>query len=339
MFSVAADVRFEVSDGEAGRRLDRVLKKIFREASLSFIYRIIRKDVKVNGRRVSGEKLLGSGDIVEIFLPDEQIEELRRSHPAKFSAAKRQFEIVYEDENILIVNKPFGLLTHGDETTKKNTMTNQVTAYLTGAKTWTLGGANIFAPAPANRLDRNTTGLVLFGKTLPAVRDLAVMLKGGEEGSAYAEKAYLTIVKGTFADPLTLRARMVRDSDMNMTKVLPELSGEGRVMVMEALPLKTGKGYTLVEARLLTGRTHQIRAQLAEAGFPVIGDRKYGDGDINWKLSKQYGLTTQLLHAYRLTVFKGFRSLEYLKGKIFRVDPPGRFLGIAEGLGCDMKMK
>jgi len=332
-------VRFEVSESEAGRRLDRVLKKILREASLSFIYRVIRKDVKVNGKRVNGETLLKLGDNVEIFLPDEQIEELGKSRTAGLPSARKQFGVVYEDENVLVVNKPFGLLTHGDEIERKNTLTNQVVAYLAGSGAWKPGLTDTFTPAPANRLDRNTTGLVLFGKTLPAARDLAVMMRGGTDEKAYVEKAYLTIVKGIPGGPLKLTARMVRDGETNTTRVLPEASGEGREMVTEILPLSAGKSYALVEARLVTGRTHQIRAQLAEAGFSVIGDRKYGDGGVNRMALQKYGLKAQLLHAYRLTVFKGYNSLEYLKGRVFRAEPPVRLKEIAEDLGCCMKMK
>ena len=319
--------------------MDRVLKKILKEASLSFIYRVIRKDVKVNGKRVSGETLLELGDSIEIFLPDEQIKELGRSRTARHPSAKKQFGVVFEDENVLVVNKPFGLLTHGDESEKKNTLTNQVVSYLASAGNSIGSDTNIFVPAPANRLDRNTTGLVLFGKTLPAARDLAAMLRGGEEGSPYVEKAYLTIVKGTLKKPLTLKARMTRDGETNTTKVLPEASGEGRSMVMEAYPVSAGRGYTLVEARLLTGRTHQIRAQLAAAGFPVIGDRKYGDVAENRKMLQKYRLQAQLLHARRLTISEGLGSLEYLKGNTFLAEPPDRFLEIAEELGCDMRTK
>ena len=332
-------MRFEVSENEAGRRLDRVLKKILKNAPLSFIYRVIRKDVKVNGKRANGDKLLELGDVVEIFLPEEQINEAASGGASKAPAAKKQFSVVFEDENVLVVNKPFGLLTHGDKAERKNTLSNQVAAYLAGRNAAPIGGADVFRPAPANRLDRNTTGLVLFGKTLPAARDLAAMLRGGEEGSAYVEKAYLTIVKGRLLKPLTLKARMERDRESNTTKVLPEAAGEGRVMATEAAPVAAGDGYTLVEARLLTGRTHQIRAQLAAAGFPVIGDRKYGDAAANKILLNEYRLQAQLLHAYRLTVFKGLRSLEYLKGKTFKAQPPVRFREIAEDLGCDMKTK
>jgi len=332
-------VRFEAGDNESGRRLDRVLKKLLKGAPLSFVYRVIRKDVKVNGKRVPAETLLKTGDVVEIFLPEEQIEEAFRGRPAKELGAKKQFSVVYEDENVLVVNKPFGLLTHGAAAERKNTLANQVAAYLLTKEVRAPGGADVFTPAPANRLDRNTTGLVVFGKTLPAARDLAAMLHGGEEGSSYVEKAYLAVVKGRFAEPLTLKARMTRDDGTNTTKVLHGASEEGRVMATEALPVSAGKGYTLVEARLLTGRTHQIRAQLAAAGFPVVGDRKYGDADVNRIMTQKYKLHAQLLHAYKLSVFDGVRSLEYLKGKTFTAAPPVRFKEIAEDLGCGMKKK
>ena len=330
-------MRFEAGENEAGRRLDRVIKKIVREAPLSFVYRVVRRDVKVNGRRVPGETLLAAGDVVEIFLPDEQLEALGGKQ--RVLAVGKQFRVVFEDGNILVADKPFGLLTHGDETEKKNTLTNQVIAYLAEKGAYVPGGARTFTPAPANRLDRNTTGLVMFGKNLPAARDLALMLRGGLDRDAYTEKVYMAVVKGEMKKPLTLRSRMARDRETNTTQVLPEASGEGRSMVTEARPVASGKGFTLVEARLLTGRTHQIRAQLAEAGFPVIGDRKYGDAGANRLALQEYGLSAQLLHAWQLKAVKGAGSLEYLTGGIFQAEPPERFVEIAEDLGCVMKMK
>ena len=332
-------MRFEAGENEAGRRLDRVLKKLFRDAPLSLIYRIIRKDVKVNGKRASGETLLAAGDVVEILLPEDQLAGLRQEGRPAQPAARKQFGVVYEDENILVVDKPFGLLTHGDAAEKKNTLTNQVTGYLAETGAWQPGGMKTFTPAPANRLDRNTTGLIPFGKTLPAARDLAIMLQGGEDGGSYIEKVYLTVVAGGLKAPMTLKARMTRDGERNITKVLDGDSGEGRPMVTEVRPLAEGKGFTLVEARLLTGRTHQIRAQLAEAGFPVIGDRKYGDAETNRMAARRFGLTAQLLHAYRLKVVAVTGSLGYLMGRTFRAEPPVRFKDIAEALGCGMKMK
>ena len=332
-------MRLESGENEAGRRLDRVLKKLLKNASLSFIYRIIRKDVKVNGRRAAGETLLKQGDVIEILLPDEQLRDLMAKNPKAIPAVGKQFGIVFEDENILVVDKPFGLLVHGDMTEKKSTLTNQVISYLADAGEYDLYKKGIFAPAPVNRLDRNTTGLVMFGKTLPAVRDLAIMLKGKEDGSGKALKAYLTIVIGEIENKMILRAKMVRDAEKNITKVLREESENGRLMVTEIVPLKAGKGYTLVEARLYTGRTHQIRAQLADAGFPIAGDRKYGDRKQNAMLYEKYSLKAQLLHAYRLRILSGNGCLEYLTGKTFQAEPSGKFAEIAEDLGCGMKTK
>ena len=332
-------MHFEAGENEAGRRLDRVLKKTFKNASLSFIYRIIRKDVKVNGKRATSERLLVQGDVIEIFLPDEQLEELIQKKPSVSAKTKKQFKVVFEDNNVLVLDKPFGLLVHGDEKEKKNTLTNQVISYLAETGEYNPLSAGTFSPAPTNRLDRNTTGLIVFGKNLPATRDMAQMLRGREDGKGDVEKAYLTIVKGLIKEKTLLRARMLRDSEKNITKVLGEDSEQGRPMVTEIVPLKAGKEYTLIEARLHTGRTHQIRAQLADAGFPIIGDRKYGDRKQNALFSEKYGLVTQLLHAYRLTIMSGSGCLEYLEGKTFRAGLPKRFTEIAEDLGCSTKMK
>jgi 23S rRNA pseudouridine955/2504/2580 synthase len=317
-------LKIVVGEDGGGRRLDRYLKKYLRGAPLSFIYRIIRKDVKVNGRRAAADRLLAAGDTVEIFLPDAQIEGF--VPPAREAKAKRQFTVVYEDEDVLVVNKPFGLLTHGDETERKNTLANQVVSYLIESKVYNPLRQRAFTPAPANRLDRNTTGLVLFGKTLAGLQGLTAAMRG--DG---LEKTYLTVVKGRMKGPLPLRNRMVRDREKNVTVVLPEGADGGLSMEMVAKPAGFGKGYTLVEAQLVTGRTHQIRAQLAEAGYPVIGDRKYGDAAANRAAQERFGLTTQLLHARRLMVRDG-GSLPRLTGMIWEAPLPERFHVIMEGL-------
>ena len=339
-------MQFTIGGSEAGRRLDRVLRKMLKGASLSFVYRIIRKDVRVNGRRALAEQLLASGDVIEILLPDEQLSELAQKSAVSGSAMK-QFAVIYEDNDILVVNKPFGLLTHGDAVEKRNTLTNQVIAYLNETGGFDSGETGTFVPAPAGRLDRNTTGIVVFGKTMQAARNLAIMMAGGADGgygkegeqTPYVEKAYLTIVSGEMEAPMTLQARMVRDSERNITRVRPGTSEEGSMMITETRPLATGQGFTLVEARLLTGRTHQIRAQLAEAGFPVIGDRKYGDHKINGKMLREFGLSAQLLHAYRLKIIRGEGCLEYLKGKTLKAKAPARFTEIAEDLGWNIVPK
>jgi 23S rRNA pseudouridine955/2504/2580 synthase len=284
------------------------------------VYRIIRKDVKVNGRRASAERMLKAGDVVEIFLPDAQLEAfLPRPRSGRGAQARRQFVIVHEDADILVVSKPFGLLTHGDGVEKKNTLANQVIAYLIETEVYNPIGQRTFTPAPANRLDRNTTGLVLFGKTLKGLQGLTAAIRAGS-----VEKDYLTIVKGRVKTPMTLTHRMVRDRGQNKTLILPRDADEGLLMETRVEPLCAGRGYTLVCARLITGRTHQIRAHLAEAGHPVFGDRKYGDAAANREATERYGLTTQLLHAWRLKL---------ADGRQFEAAPPERFAHIAQELG------
>jgi len=339
-------MQFTIGGSEAGRRLDRVLRKMLKGASLSFVYRIIRKDVRVNGRRALAEQLLASGDVIEILLPDEQLSELAQKSAVSGSAMK-QFAVIYEDNDILVVNKPFGLLTHGDAVEKRNTLTNQVIAYLNETGGFDSGETGTFVPAPAGRLDRNTTGIVVFGKTMQAARNLAIMMAGdtavcdgnGAKRNPYVEKAYLTIVWGEMKAPMTLQGRMVRDSEKNITRIQPEASEEGSAMITEAIPLASGQGFTLVEARLLTGRTHQIRAQFAEAGYPVIGDRKYGDRAINGRMLREFGLNAQLLHAFRLKIVRGEKNLEYLTGQVLKAEPPAKFTEVAEDLGWNIVPK
>ena len=155
-------VKLTVKSNEAGQRLDRFLRKYFRRASLGNIYRIIRKDLKVNGKREKEDYILAEGDQLTVYIPRELFEEL--SEPVRKYKAKKQFKVVYEDGSILAVDKPWGLLVHGDHREKKNTLVNQVCGYLQEKGEFRSEEERVFRPSPAGRLDRNTTGLVLFGK-------------------------------------------------------------------------------------------------------------------------------------------------------------------------------
>lgn len=312
-------VKITITKNESSQRLDRFLKKYLKNAPLSHIYKLIRKDLKVNGKRAKIDTMLEEGDELSLYMSQEQIDQYLK--PKKTNQAKRQFGIAYEDENLIIVEKPFGLLTHGDASEKKNTLANQVCGYLQQKGEYNPGRERTFVPSPVNRLDRNTTGLVLFGKNSDSLQVLNKMIR--ERGQI--SKQYLTIVAGNMDSPLVLADRMEKDETNNLVKVLPKDDQRGKLMQTVARPLRTKGGFTLVEVELITGRTHQIRAHLEQAGFPIIGDMKYGDRRVNDKVRKRFGLNTQLLHAQTLAFRKAEPPLEYMQGKEVQAQLPPAF--------------
>ncbi|MEG0918853.1 MAG: RluA family pseudouridine synthase [Anaerovoracaceae bacterium] len=289
-------IKIEIKKNDEKQRLDRFLKKYLNKAPLSHIYKMIRKDVKVNGKRAKIETELHEGDEISLYLSDELVAKYREEK--KIIKVSKQFKVVYEDDYLIVVNKPFGLLTHGDAVEKKNTLANQVTNYLISTGDYVPSREQTFIPSPVNRLDRNTTGLVLFGKTAESLKKLNLMIKNRDE----IEKYYLTIVSGEMKEPIELVGNLVKDEKTNTVKVIKSSETEGKSIETIARPIKTAKGFTLVEVELVTGRTHQIRAHLQSAGFAIIGDIKYGDYRVNKEMQRKYDLSTQFLHAYKLVI-------------------------------------
>lgn len=324
-------ISVEIGKNEQNQRLDKFLRKYLENAPLSFIYKAIRKDVKVNGKRGREDTLLVHGDIVSLYLSEEDLERFRKKRTSR--RVRRQFQIAYEDENILAAVKPLGLLTHGDSREKKNHLANQVVDYLIEEGKYNPRMEKTFTPAPVNRLDRNTTGLVLFGKNNPSLQTLNQMIREKN----MVRKFYLTVVCGHMKTPLHLRSRMVKDEETNRITVLPEetkhrnelkQSVSGKEMETMARPLAfgsyKGRRYTLAEVEIVTGRTHQIRAHLAKAGFPILGDAKYGNQKENQAARRDFGINSQLLHACRLFFRQGMGELSYLTGLEIQAElPPG----------------
>ena len=291
-------VKLTITANEADQRLDRFLRKYLRRAPLSAIYRMIRKDVKLNGKRAAKDTMLRTGDELVLYISEERIHELTVA-PARRHTAKKQFKVIYEDDDVLIVDKPRGLLTHGDSHEKKNTLANQVCGYLQEKGEYDLSREKTFTPSPVNRLDRNTTGLVIFGKNADTLRKLTRLIRQRDG----VDKYYLTIVCGKLDSPMALDEMLEKDHRRNISRVVSDASGSGtdaRKAITFVEPVIAGKRFSLVEAKILTGRTHQIRLQLANAGFPLAGDSKYGNSRSNRYVRDTAGITTQLLHACRL---------------------------------------
>ena len=321
-------VKITISENEAGQRLDRFLRKYFRRASLGTIYKLLRKDVKLNGRRAKEDVMLAAGDRLDVYISEERLKELTEAREKQ--PVRHRFKIAYEDNNILIAEKPKGLLTHGDAHEKKNTLVNQVCGYLQEKGEYIPSRERTFTPAPVNRLDRNTTGLVIFGKNAAALRSFTRLIRERDSIGKY----YLTVLCGVLEHPLFLEDRLVKDEERNISRAAE--GEEGKAAATYVKPLHHSQGFTLAEARIFTGRTHQIRVHLADAGFPLAGDAKYGRQHINAQM-KRLGLTTQLLHAYRLRFAEMPEEYARLSGRTVEATLPADFSKLIEALKLSQK--
>ena len=319
-----------ITANDAGRRLDRFLRKYLKEASLGEIYKFIRKDVKVDGKRKAESHMLSEGEVLTLYLSDEVIEKLI-GKPSGRSSAKRGFSILFEDENLLAVSKPAGLLTHGDSQNKKDHLANQVRDYLITKGDFNPRIEKVFSPAPAGRLDRNTSGIILFGKNSEAARELGRAVRENSIG-----KFYLTITCGIIDERTELSGSLTKDDSRNKVNISDSDNADGKTVLTIADPIENlsyghGLPATLAEVELVTGRTHQIRAHLASIGHPVVGDSKYAEGAgpdakaLNRYLQEHYKLSTQLLHAARLEMRDMEGSLSYLNGQVFEAPLPQKF--------------
>jgi len=304
---------FTIGTNDAGQRLDRFLAKAVPLLPASLAQKYIRiKRIKCNGGRVERDTRLVVGDVLQLYINDEFFEKPREDN-AYLTVASPKLNIIYEDANILLVDKRPGLAVHPhDGAEYGRTLIDHIQSYLYQKKEWCPRGENAFTPALCNRIDRNTGGIVIAAKTAEALRVLNQKIKDRE-----LDKRYLAIVEGT-PKPAegVLKGYLFKDAQKNRVFVTDVPKPGSKTCQTNYKVLAGEKGLSLVECELITGRTHQIRAQFAHAGHPLLGDGKYG------KLDKRFDRNYQALYSYKLTFTftTDAEGLNYLNGKEFTVE-------------------
>ncbi len=312
-------MKYTITENEANQRIDKFLKRMLKDAPISFIYKMFRqKDVKVNGKRINIDYITKEGDEVDIYLKPALLEQFHKE--ALLRPVKANFDIIYEDDNILVINKPKGLLVHGDEGEKRITLQNMVLNYLKEKREWDPASLDGFVPSPAHRLDRNTSGIVIFGKNLPTLQQLLELFRTRDQ----IEKRYTLLVRGALSENGKIDYALLKDSDKKMVKVVPESKGGKPALTLYHRIKNYPFGYSLCEAELMTGRTHQLRVHFAAIGHPIVGDSKYGDFQVNEIFEKMYGLKNQFLHASYFKFKKLEGKLAYLSSKEFSCPLPDK---------------
>ncbi len=298
-----------ITKNEENQRLDKFLLKYMNKASKAFIYKLLRKKrIKYNGKKAEGHELLQAGDSLSLYLSEETMASFMEEKA--ITEAKRHFAILYEDDDVLAVAKPAGLLTHPEKSEDKDTLIDQVLFYLYEKGQYAPSMESTFTPALCNRLDRNTSGIVLAGKTLKGVQSLNEAIR-----SRQVDKYYLTMVRGEVKEAGEISTFLSKEEGKNQVRISKEAGIDGKESITRYRPLAYQNGYTLLEIHLITGKTHQIRAHMQAMGHPVVGDRKYGDAGVNQEFRQNFGLSNQFLHGARLVFSNTDGTLRYLKGK------------------------
>ena len=300
-----------INGNDAGQRLDKFISKTLKTLPQSLLYKAIRtKKIKVNRKRAEPGTVLQAGDSVLCFLSPEFFDEKYENDP--FLTLTPDLCIVYEDGNVIVCDKRPGLLCHPDDHGEQITLIEHIKAYLYRKGEYDPDSENSFVPSLCNRIDRNTGGLVIAAKNAAALRDMNEMIR-----QKTVSKFYLCAVHGIPQPPeATLTAYLYKDTKNNTVTVYDKPK-QGRVKIVTGYKvLKKKNGNSLLEVRLFTGKTHQIRSHLSYMGHPLLGDGKYGVNRDDKKLGYKY----QALYSYKLCFDRGLGDLSYLTGKTLSVD-------------------
>lgn len=297
-----------ISENEANQRLDKFLLKYMNKSTKSFIYKMLRKKrIKLNGKKAGGSEILCPGDNIKMYLSDETIDSFMEETQIKRKAGK--LDIVFEDDNILVCNKKAGILSQPEKREDEDTVIYRLLKYLNETGQYIPAKESVFTPAICNRLDRNTSGLILCGKNLQALQALNESIRNHN-----IDKYYISIVDGKIEGKIILTGKLIKDSSANMAYI-STYEEDGKYIQTEIEPIQYVNGFTVIKIKLVTGKTHQIRVHMKSIGHPVLGDRKYGDERLNKFLKKDYNISNQLLHAYEVVFNENKGFLGYLHNK------------------------
>lgn len=293
----------KINENNENQRIDKYILKYLNKAPKSFVYKMFRKkNIKLNGKKCEGNEILKKNDIINVYLSNETINTFKEEKYIK--KTNKDFKIIFEDNNVIICYKPINLLSQPDKNNKDNSLNNQLLYYLYEKGEYK--NTEDFTPSICNRLDRNTSGIVIFGKNFKFLKSINEALK-----NKTIEKYYLTAVEGILKEKNTLK--LYHNKKNNKAIISKEFFENSKEIITEYEPISIKDNKTLLKIKLITGKSHQIRASFEYIGYPILGDKKYN-------FSNAFNLKNQFLHCYKIKFKEKSNCLNYLFNKTFLCD-------------------